>query len=266
MPPAPKLGHGHRLVGLAEVFRQVKAHDPAQPHRHQGITVKIEIELEAVGRRRHPGQRCGDAVVAHRLYVVPQAADQVGQQHLGAKPQHEDPQPLVHAGQGGGAAPQLPGHLAVLNNGACDKLGKHTQIRPQRDQRPLRRDGFPVHIHQIGNDLKGIKADADGQNQRPAPVDGVSGGQIPQGRAVVKEKARVFEQKQPEKVIGHAQDQPQLPAGPARRQPQTHPPVDQDGQQEQQDVEGRLHRAVGVKGQTARKEQGVFPPAGRYTV
>ena len=64
-----------------------------------------------------------------------------------------------------GAGFQLPGHIHIADDGACDELGEQRHIRAEGNGVSLGRDAAPVYIHGVAQALKGIKADADGQRQ-----------------------------------------------------------------------------------------------------
>ena len=65
-----------------KIFRDRKAHDPPQPLGHQGIAVKIKIDLEAEGCDGQPCKGSGDTFIAHGPGLIPEPAQAVCQKDL----------------------------------------------------------------------------------------------------------------------------------------------------------------------------------------
>ena len=59
--------------------------------------------------------------------------------------------------------PQSLGHIRVLNDGPGDKLGKAGDIQQGQKGAFLGLGLVAIHIHRIGEHLKGVEGNADGQ-------------------------------------------------------------------------------------------------------
>ena len=82
MPSAVKISDTPGQIRIVEIFRQFKAHHPSHSNSHQGIPIKVKVNLHGVGHRSHPGIGRCDAFKACLLHIKPQNADPVCQKNL----------------------------------------------------------------------------------------------------------------------------------------------------------------------------------------
>ena len=164
MPSPPEFRDAAGAVGIAEVFRKVKAEDEAETDCHIAVAGKIVIDLQRERGRAQPG-------IQHRLLLRGaeaghQLAKQIGKQDLLCQPQHEAPRPGRRVRKHVGTAAQLRRDIGIADDRSGDELREHGDIRCQIDQVPLCRDRPAVHVDGIAQDLEGIEADADRQRER----------------------------------------------------------------------------------------------------
>ena len=249
VPPSPEFCHGKRQVWVMKIFRDRKAHDPPQPLGHQGIAVKIKIDLEAEGCDGQPCKGSGDTFIAHGPGLIPEPAQAVCQKDLESQSYGEGLQSLLHRPHGMGPAGDLLLNGGVGNDGTGDQLGKHTDIHGEIHKRRLIFCRFPVHVRQIGNGLEGIKADPHREHRRKhrklqgkphEPEDAVD---------IFCKKAGIFKQQQPEQIISHSPEQPLPPAepGPAAGDPAAKKIVHCHGRPKERQIKRRIPDAVQVK-------------------
>lgn len=86
VPPPPEFRHGKRQIRVMKIFRDRKAHDPPQPPGHQGIAVKIKIDLEAEGCDGQPCKGGGDTFIAHGPGLIPEPARRFARRTLSPSP------------------------------------------------------------------------------------------------------------------------------------------------------------------------------------
>lgn len=93
MPTPPELRKAAGNVGEVEVFGEFEAQHLAEADGHKGIAAEIEVDLQRVGKYRHPGQRCGDGKEsfpgADGFDLGPEGAHIVGNEHLAAQAQNK---------------------------------------------------------------------------------------------------------------------------------------------------------------------------------
>ena len=184
VPPAPEFGDAFGDVGVIEVLREEKAQHPSQTDCHQRVAAEVKVNLEAVGDDAHPGKRGGYLRKAERLHLGPQRADGVCQKNLAGKSHDEQAHALVDLRQGDLAALELPADVRVQDNRTGNQLREEHDEGAEVDQVVLHLDFAPVDIHRVGQNLEGVKADAQRQvelggiQQRQAqPQQGIDVGQ-----------------------------------------------------------------------------------------
>ena len=161
MPAPPELRDAAGEEGVAEVFREMKAKDPAEAHGHIAVTGEVEVNLQGAGHgvepcKQHRGlgglQKGGHQLIQH-----------VGDKDLFPKPHHEASCAGGSVRQRVAAAGQLRGNVCIADDGPGDELGEHGHIGGQLQQVPLGRHRATVDIDDVAEHLKGVEADADGQ-------------------------------------------------------------------------------------------------------
>ena len=184
VPPAPEFGDAFGDVGVIEVLREEKAQHPSQADCHQRVAAEVKVNLEAVGDDAHPGKRGGYLRKAERLHLGPQRTDGVCQKNLAGKAHDEQAHTLVDLRQGDLAALELPADVRVQDNRTGNQLREEHDEGAEVDQVVLHLDFAPVDIHRVGQNLEGVKADAQRQvelggiQQRQAqPQQGIDVGQ-----------------------------------------------------------------------------------------
>ena len=163
MPAAPEFTQAVGGIGVAEVLRQRKAEHLSQAHRHIAIAAEIVVDLQGVAQRAEPGQAHIPCPAGKD--GVGNGADGVSQQQLLSKAPHEAEGPGFDLLRAAGTLIKLRGDFMVLHNRPGDQLREKGQIQQQLPEIPRPALRFTVDINHIGQALKGIKRDADGQQQ-----------------------------------------------------------------------------------------------------
>ena len=202
MPPFPEIHNIHRFVGRIEIDGNLYAQHPADPHGHIAVTAEVKIELQGVEQNH---QACVRPTKNGQIFiaVIHTRAECIRQKHFLGKPKHKkretarNPLPvrLFRVKR-----PKLRQHLAVIYNGAGDKLrekGHKQRILGQRAVRHL----APVSIHDEGNLLKGKKADP--QRQKDAPQNKIGSAHAVHG---VEEEVKILKVKQHAQIERHRQN------------------------------------------------------------
>ena len=254
VPAAPEFGDAAGDVGVVEVLRELKAQHPPEADGHEGITGKVEVDLEGVSDDAQPGQRGGYRLEAQGLHLVPKGADAVGQQDLAGDTHNQQPDAVLHLRQGNGAAFQLLVDVGVKDDGTGDQLGEQHHEGTEVDEVMLGLDLAAVNVDGVGHDLEGVEADAQRQSQPGQQGDGGP----EQGVDVAQEEVCVFKEEQ------HAQrhNERDHQAHPAHRfsgfkafHQQAGHIVDQDGGQHN----GKIPRlSPGIEHQTGDKKHQIL--------
>ena len=185
MPAPPELGNAAGNIGILKVFGKMKAENTPQANGHIAVAGKIKVQMQHIGQRIQPAKQ--HRALLGRLELRYQCVQCVGQQHLFAEACHKAGKPGGQILPGGAARVQLLAHIGIAHDGACDQLRKHGDIGGQIHQVFLRRHRAAPHIHHIADDLKGVKADADGQ--RHPDYRDIPAGELPQ---ILRKKARIL--------------------------------------------------------------------------
>ena len=61
----------NKRQGTQKVYGQCNTHHSCHTNCHQGISLEIKINLQAVSKHSHPCQQRRDTLKANRLYFVP---------------------------------------------------------------------------------------------------------------------------------------------------------------------------------------------------
>ena len=222
MPAPPEIRDRHGGIGVAEVPRDAESQNLTQTHSHEGVALKVKINLQGIGQSAQPGHGDRDRAHAPGLHLVPEHAECVRQQNLKAETADKCLQPVLKMMP---SAPvlisQLPGNIAVENDGAGYQLREHAKVGSQIDEALLRLHILPVDIYRVGCDLECVKTDPDRQRYvrqvYPGQMDAgsvccqIRGQLIP----VALKKAAVFKNKKCSKAVEQHEEKAQSPAGPA---------------------------------------------------
>ena len=264
MPSAPEFRHGQRKIGMGKVVRQRKAHQLSQPFGHQGIAVKVKVNLEAEGDNSHPCQGRGNAFKANGLDLAPKPSYLICQKNLKSKSQSEFPQSFFKICKTAGAAVKLLPDGIVGDNRTGNKLGEHGDVHSIINKGGLVGGVLPVNVCQIGNCLKGIKADSNRKRQTADREKGFQSKVCQQNIQIFCKKAGIFKQEQPEQVEDNACCQPFFPvlffSAPSKEN--SNPVIDPDGQNQKKKVQGLILDSIKIEDQAARKQTEIFPSVG----
>ena len=233
MPSAPEFRNAPGAVGKMKVFFERKAEHLSQADGHVGIAAEIEIYLEGVGQRPHPGGKHGKGGQSrHRLE---DGAQVISQQHLFCQAAHKIPGSLSEELPGGKALPKLGVDIRVLDDGPGHQLGKHGDVEAKGNQASLPSGLSTVHIRQIGNGLEGIEGKPYGKADRNL--------REPDGKKlqkILRQKAVILKKAQKDQVHSHAQGKAS-PARPAllllRRDIQAHDVIKKDAVKHQKEID-----------------------------
>ena len=126
MPALPEFADVRRSVRGIEVDGELNIEHFADAHCHVAVAAEIEIQLERIREENEPG-RDGVHVVGHREAVIGGNSQNIREQNLLGKPDHEE----LNATRKGicveSAArnvSELRHHFIIKNNGAGDQLGE----------------------------------------------------------------------------------------------------------------------------------------------
>ena len=199
MPPAPELRDTFGDIGIVEILEKAETENAAHADGHVGIAAEIEIDLEGVGNCHEPAAPEGHIARGHQL--IGDDAAGVGQQHLLGKADEKSQEAFVHILGPDLTALQCRFNVGVIDDGAGNQLGEETHIHQKPSVTALHRHLAAVHIHRIGQHLKGVEGDADGQH-------GLQKGVFPAQKTGnhIAEEAEIFKVKQKAEAQGNAGD------------------------------------------------------------
>lgn len=165
VPPAPEFPDRLGQIGLAEVFPQREAQHLGRAQRDVAVAGKVGVDLHRV---QHGGQQPFHPAVGRIVGKdgVHHQCGLVGHHELfKVAPQHPH-QAVPHpVGQKDHRPGQLGQQGAAPGDGPRDDLGKEAQKQGVPHKAALRRQGAPVHVGQVPQDLEGGEADAQRQQQ-----------------------------------------------------------------------------------------------------
>ena len=251
MPSPPEFLDGPAEIGIAEVLQKVEAEHPAQADGHVTVPGEIEVDLQGVAEGAQPGQADVQLLGLGGKHQVRHAAHRVGDEQLFGKPQNKPADAL--GSERGADLPlvDLLGHVVVLDNGPCNKLGEKGNVQRQLDKAPGRLAPVPVDVDHVGETLEGEKGNAHRQGnarqwdlQRKGPVH--------RG----EKEIGVLEQGKQAQIYHHrGGHHPSVPSLGGNRQQPSRGVVDQGGKQHQQHVD-RLPESV--EQETGREQQKIL--------
>ena len=205
VPAPPELGDGAREVGIVEVLQKVEPKDPAQADGHVRVAGEVEINLQGIAHRPQPVGRGAQALGAGGIDQLGQLRHVVGQQHLLGQPHDKPPGAVDRVIPVLTAVPDLLLHRLIAHDRSGDELRKKAHIEREVKEVPLHAHLAAVEVNDIGEDLKGVKADADGQR------DGANGDMKAQKAIdIVHQKPQVFEHHEVSQQQRDARGQHQL--------------------------------------------------------
>ena len=183
MPSAPKLADAAGNIGIIEVLFIGKSHHAAETDRHIRIGGKIEIDLEHIHGRGKPGAR-NRKLSAPRQQFLDHLAAEVCKQHLLAQADGKPAHAVRKIRHADAAIGKLRLDIGILHDRARDQLRETGDIQKQQKRIILHRGLAAIHIDRIGQNLEGVKADADRQgNRRDRPI-------LPEDRGNGREQER----------------------------------------------------------------------------
>ena len=256
MPAPPELRDAAGEEGVAEVFREMKAKDPAKAHGHIAVAGEVEVNLQGAGHgvepcKQHRGlgglQKGGHQLIQH-----------VGDQDLFPKSYHEASCAGGSVRQRVAAAGQLRGNVCIADDGPGNELGEHGHIGGQLQQIPLGRHRTTVDIDDVAEHLKGIEADADGQGDLQGRQ-----GKTRQRTQGAEEKAGVFAVAQQTQTQHRRENEKEpLMTGIPLHEPTEGVALRNGGQHEQQEP----GLAPAVEHEAAQQQRQVLPAVRRQEV
>ena len=174
----------------------------------------------------------------------------IRQNDLFAEAEHQAGEALAQVCERGFAVFDLLCDGRITDDRACDQLREHGDIQQQMQRVALDVDLLPVQVNDVGEDLEGVKADADGQCQL-RHGDAHPGDQV----QVFRNKAAVFEHAEQADVENQAQNHDRLGAACflpllAAADAEAEQIVHQHADQQQNDI-GRL--APGIEDQREQR-------------
>ena len=253
VPTPPEIRHRIRSVGIREILAVVEAHHEAHADGHIRVGREIQIDLQHIADRRQEDARRRDRgqILGLLHHLRDHSGATVCQNRLFGQPAGKAGNAPRGILTGDTAVFQFLVDVAVAHDGTRDALMEQGGVQQQKPESLLRRHLTAIDIDDVGNELEGVKGDADGQGD-----GGNHLGDPQQGLHVGQEKARVLEDRQQPQADREGQDQPQLTAGgirtdqpPAQIADQSHahqqdqqrgasPGVEDQGEQQKHDVAG----------------------------
>ncbi len=165
MPAPPELGNSAGNIGIVEVLHKLESKHPSQPDGHVGISAEIKIDLQRIGDNSNPCCQDRKASDLHSLHRGVNHAEIVGEQHLFRQPFDEKLRPQSEARQCDAALLELRFDIRITDNRPGNELREHGDIQAEADEVFLYLDLAPIDVEDIGEGLKGIKRDSDGERQ-----------------------------------------------------------------------------------------------------
>ena len=205
VPTAPEIRGGGGEIGVEEVLLIGESQHPSQADGHVGIGGKVIIELQRIEKGAQPRPGYGSGGGPLRQGSQQEAAAGVGQQHLLPKAQQKPAHAVDEIVEGGGPLVQGRRHVGVLDDGPGDELGETAHIQQQPPKALLDAHLAPVHVHSIGQDLKGVEGDADGE---PGGIERQP--EMKQGRQCGEKESGVLKVHEPRQGTDDAQYEEQL--------------------------------------------------------
>ena len=255
MPAAVELTHRAGGIRQVKVARDGKPQHLPKPHRHEGIAVEVEIELQTVAHRAQPRQRRREIFKADALERRPQRRELIGDEHLAAKTDDEALKAELRVRAARRARFERIAPLAVAQDGSHDELGKGDDEGGVVDQVFLR-PCPAVHVDGVARALEQVKAQPQRQRER-------DDGKFPpcQHTQIFQNKTGIFEKNQKIQICREREQQKRQPR---RSVPPVHHAckgiVNEDRRTEQQRV--ARARATEVKREAAQHENRIFQRTG----
>ena len=161
VPAPPELGHRAADVRIVEVFEKLEAKHLAKANRHIGVTGKVVVNLQRIGRRTKPRQQKRQLIGWTEPNPIRDLCEHVGQQHLFGQPVNKPVDALGKARHRMCALRDLVVHITVAHNRPGNQLWEHRNVQRERKRVFLRPRLTAVHVNHIAERLKGVKRDAD---------------------------------------------------------------------------------------------------------
>ena len=231
MPAAPEVGDGGAAVGVREVLGEVEAHAAAQADGHVRVAGEVEVDLQGEGDDAYPGAPHGELADAVGQEHGRDLGEHVGQDHLLAQAEQEAVYSVGHVGGRDVSVVEFVCHRAVAHDGTGDELREHGDVQQQVHEAALRRALAPVDVHQVGDGLEYVEADADGERQ-PGHVDVQA-----EGAEYLAEEAQVLEGAEQAEVERQAHCQRELAVAFGGGDAQAREVVDDNAEEHEQDVD-----------------------------
>ena len=231
MPAPPEIRRRDRTVRVAEVLLVGEAQHPPEPDRHVGIGGKVKVQLQRVEHRAEPRRRDGLRRRPLRQNGKQEAPARIGEQHLFAETDKEAAHAFRKIVCGDRARVERAVHVPVLHDRTRDQLREAAHVQQKLPEIPLQRDLFPVNVDRVGQNLKGVKRNADGQPRRGERHR--NGKDRTDGR---NEEPGILEVEEPRERNGDADAEPQLfqRGGSRLLHRERAKEIDQRGENEQQ--------------------------------
>ena len=263
VPAPPELRYGLGEVGVVEVFQVVQSEHPAHAYGHVGVGGEVEVDLHHEGRDAHPGAEGREARergevlrkergvggrVRRQQQLISQRAAGIGEQGLFRQSDGE-------AADAGQDVPAVSLDKELVRDGLVahyrprHALVEERSVEQDVQTARLRLGIAAVDVHDVGEQLEGVKGDAYGQSYvrdelRHLPEDGA-------------DEPRILEKADERDVYGAGDGDPELPA-PLRVRlfyPQRAEPGAEGHEHEQQDV---FRLAPGIENEGKDQQGHIF--------
>ncbi len=188
---------------------EVEAEHQAQADGHIRIAGEIIVDLQHEQHRTEPASQHSHLgeVAVHILHQ--QRTGNICHRNLLEQTDAKPGNAMADVVGIGGAVTDLPGHIGIADDGTGYQLEVHGHIHDKPQEGRLGLDIAAIDIHDIGDHLEGVEADADGQRElrdrqgkRQNRID------------ILDEEAAVLEDSKQRKADGHSENQCGLsPAG-----------------------------------------------------
>ena len=211
VPALPEIGETDRGIGEAEVILQMEPEAERGADGANGVSREVEKYLS--GKREHTDPRIErqqrPAIVED---AIGRAREQrIGEHHFFEKTQrHQKQTPQEPALLRLRRMLELRKEIARTHDRSCHELRKERNREREIAQRPRRPHHAAVDVERVGEGVKGVERDADGQEDIEVRRLVLNAATRQRPGEVLEEEVPVLEKAEHAQVHGHADPEPDL--------------------------------------------------------
>ena len=163
MPAPPEFGGTAGNVRIVKGLHIMKAEQSCETDGHIRVAGKVEIDLDGIHQNAEPCAGSGQTGQIPIQIAGSKIAGDVGDQHLFAQTDAEPGDPGGKILFVRRSLFDLGGHIGVSDDGSRHQLRIQGNVHKELAVAFLGLRLTAVYVDDVGNGLKGVKADADGQ-------------------------------------------------------------------------------------------------------